>query len=184
MSVGRSRRLSSAVCWRWRAMRIGLNWFEVTLSATQMKVPVENVATTGGAPPRTPDAPHRIVQRRRQSSVRFLHLTDRPPSGVTEETLNVHDDPSFIKFAVEEGFADLLREKRFTVCRKHVGGTAYIFTSESLWPETYSFLRGLSFRGFYGFGPRADRWGLVLNYATSQRFKLTLEDARLQRMAL
>jgi len=52
-----------------------------------------------------------------------------------------------------------------------------------LWPSIYTFLRGISFRAFFFVSGPVGRWGIVLNYATSQRFCLTLEDETLRAMA-
>ncbi len=165
-------------------MKIALNWFEVTLPATEFRIGVTVVDGVTGEPPRMPDFPHRVVRRQDDTRYRFLHLTSTPPSDTAEESLHAVSDPSFVKIAVEEAFAQLLSRKDFTVRRQHVGCTAYITTSESQFPKIYTFFRGISFRCFYGFGPRPDRWGLILNYATSQRFCVTLEDPILRRMAV
>lgn len=165
-------------------MRIALNWYEVTLPTTELKVAVQVVEGVNGRPPKTPRHPHRVIQRQKESTFRFLHITNDPPSDAGEETLKTLDDPTFVKNAVEEGFARLLKEKGFMVCRQQVGSTAYIHTAESMFPKIYTFFRGLSFRCFYGFGPRPDRWGLILNYATSQRFCITLENAALRELAM
>jgi hypothetical protein len=164
-------------------MKLALNWFEVTLSGTEFKVAVEVVDSDNDEPPKTPHHVHRVVRRQNESTFRFLHLTNTPPSNTIEQTVNIFDDPSFVKIAVEEGFARLLKGNDFMICRQHVGCTAYIQTSESMFPKIYSFFRGISFRCFYGFGPRPGRWGLILNYATSQRFCITLEDPRLRELA-
>ncbi|MBI2806085.1 MAG: hypothetical protein HYX68_13980 [Planctomycetes bacterium] len=165
-------------------MKLALNWFEVTLPATEFKVAVEVVDGGRDEPPKTPHHAHRVVRRQNESTFRFLHLTNNPPSNTTEQALNIFDDPSFVKIAVEEGFARLLKGKEFIVCRQHVGCTGYTPTSESMFPNVYTFFRGVSFRSFYGFGPRPDRWGLILNYATSQRFCITLEDPQLRQLAI
>lgn len=165
-------------------MRIALNWFEVTLPTTEFTVGTQDVVVSSGQPPKAPTLPHRVVRRKTDQTFRFLHLTNDPPTEAPLQPLQALDDPSFVKIAVEEGFAGLLKSKGFLVCRQHVGSTAYIQTSESMFPKVYTFFRGVSFRSFYGFGPRANRWGLILNYATSQRFCLTLEDQKLRQLAL
>ena len=168
-------------------MRIALNWFEVTLPVATITVPVETVESAPSDDRSSPQRvryPHRVVQRRGPTGVRLLHLTDSPPAGTQEERIVASEDPGFLKIAIEEGFARLLGERGFMVNRKHVGGTAYIKTEESLWPEIYTFFRGLSFRAFYFLGGGVGRWGLVLNYVTSQRFCVTIADPHLRTMAL
>lgn len=165
-------------------MRLALNWFEVTLPATDFTIGVQVVEGVQGEPPKTPRLPHRVIRRQKDSTFRFLHLTNNPPSETRMESLHTLDDPSFIKLAVEEGFAQLLKGKDFLICRQHVGSTAYIPTTESMFPKVFTFFRGISFRSFYGFGPRPGRWGLILNYATSQRFCVTLEDPHLRQLAM
>lgn len=167
-------------------MRIALNWFEVTLPTTELAVPVEILATGQQGTlshPASPRYPHRVVQRREATAIRLLHVTDAPPSSTNVETINASDDPNFVKIAIEEGFARLLSEKGFAVYRKRIGGTAYLLTDESLWPDIYTFWRGLSFRAFYFRGANGVRWGIILNYATSQRFSVTLDDPRLRALA-
>ena len=165
-------------------MRIALNWFEVTLPVTEFKVGVQVVEFSSGELPKSPQLPHRVVRRQKDGTFRFLHLTSNPPSETTLESVQALDDPSFLKIAVEEGFARLVRSKDFLVCRQHVGCTAYVQTAESMFPKVFTFFRGISFRSFYGFGPRPGRWGLILNYATSQRFCVTLEDQKLRQLAM
>jgi hypothetical protein len=171
--------------WKPKTMKIALNWFEVTLPANEITVPVQTLPlpSPGESKPGRPWYQHRVVQRRGPANIRLLHLTDNPPGDTQEETLKAADDPTFVKIAVEEGFSQLLTEKGFAVHRRHVGGTAYRQTNESLWPSIYTFLRGISFRAFFFISGPVGRWGIVLNYATSQQFRLTLEDDTLRAMA-
>ena len=172
---------------REQTMRIALNWYEVTLPTSELVVAVQTVATAQQGEllmPKSPRYQRRVVQRRGGTAIRLLHVTDVPPSGTTVETINTNDDPNFVKIAIEEGFALLLAERGFSVHRKHVGSTACLQTDESLWPAVYTFWRGLSFRAFYFFGTTGVRWGIVLNYVTSQRFCVTLKDPRLRALAL
>jgi hypothetical protein len=167
-------------------MRIALNWFEVTLPTRELSVPVETLANAGQRSRSSDESvhyAHRIVQRRDGNQVRLLHVTDVPPNGTTVETILASDDANFVKIAVEDGFTRLLVEKGFAVHRKHVGGSAYLATNESLWPDIYTFWRGLTFRAFYFIGALGVRWGIILNYATSQRFAVTLSDPRLRGLA-
>ena len=168
-------------------MRVALNWFEITLPSMELAVPVHTVLTaehSAEQPHYCSHFAHRVVQRRGDTSVRLLHLTDVPPDCTKVESIKASEDPDFVKIAVEEGFARLLAGRGFSVYKRHVGGTAYRATEESLWPEIYSFWRGLSFRAFYLKESTRVRWGIILNYATSQRFMLTLADVKLQSFAL
>jgi len=167
-------------------MRIALNWFEVTLPTTELAVPVQTLATAQQGKlsnPETPRFAHRVVQRREETAIRLLHVTDVPPVGTTVVKFKAADDANFVKITVEEGFARLIAERGFTIHRKHVGGTGYLPTEESLFPDIYTFWRGLSFRAFYFLGANGVRWGIILNYATSQRFTLSLDDPRLRSLA-
>ena len=98
-----------------------------------------------------------------------------PPSGTTVETINTNDDPNFVKIAIEgDSPCCLLRgASQFTASTSGVRRTSR--PDESLWPAVYTFWRGLSFRAFYFFGTTGVRWGIVLNYVTSQRFCVTLK---------
>jgi hypothetical protein len=168
-------------------MRIALNWFEVTLPTTELAVPTQAVEPGEQSRTLTPKSRrygHRVVQRREGMTTRLLHVTDIPPNDTTVEMIKASEDASFVKIAIEEGFSQLLGERRYVVFRKQVGSNALLATDESLWPDIYTFWRGLSFRGFYFTGATGVRWGLILNYATSQRFTLTLDDSRLLALAL
>lgn len=166
-------------------MRIALNWFEVALPKPQLGVQVEVLQADAPADAqRRAHYPHRTLQRRDGWTVRYLHLTDKPVADLPIESLEVRTDPNFVKQAIEIGFAEALAAKAFEVHTYHIGGRGYLVTSDSLFPDVYSLLRGMSYRAFFGFGGPSPRWGLILNYATSQRFSLSLQHPELRAMAI
>lgn len=168
-------------------MKIAINWFEVTLPTSDLAVPVQRYAPKGdstGSPSKLPRYAHRVIQRRDDDHIRLLHITDSPPDETQIEILRASADPNFVKLAVEESFSNRLTEQGFTVYGRHVGRNAYRLTDESLWADIYTFLRGLEFRAFYFMGTNGLRWGIVLNYATSQHFSPSLEDLELRKLAI
>lgn len=168
-------------------MKIAINWFEITLPTTDLAVPVQTCAAKDGSTASSSKIPryaHRVIQRRGDGNIRLLHITDSPPEGTQMETLRASDDPNFVKLVVEESFSHRLTQQGFSVYGRHVGRNAYRLTEESLWDDIYTFLRGLEFRAFYFMGTNGLRWGIVLNYATSQHFSLSLEDLELRKLAI
>ncbi|MGA2497718.1 MAG: hypothetical protein ABSH20_08250 [Tepidisphaeraceae bacterium] len=166
-------------------MAVAINWFEVLLSTNKLSIPMQSFRCGRGGMPARVRIAHRTIQRRQDANtVRVLHLTDDPPPGTSVEPFDADDDPSLAKAAIEAGFTGLLHSKDFLVYPHRVGGSAYFPTELSAHRDVYTFYRGLEYRCFFGFGGRSHRWGLVLNYATSQRFCVSLADQTMQRLAI
>jgi hypothetical protein len=168
-------------------MKIAINWFEVTLPSIEFVVPVQTLgqdALSESNRSKKPRFAHRVVQRKDAGRIRLLHITNSAPPDTTLETITALDDPGFTKLVIEEAFANRLLHQGFAVIRKHVEHSAYQNTTESSFVDVYTFLRGLEFRSFYLAGRTGLRWGVVLNYITSQQFAQTLASPELSKFAI
>lgn len=168
-------------------MNIAINLFEVTLPSIEFEVPCQPLPRVQEGETNSREKPrfnYRVVQRTEGHESRLLHVTDTPALELEIERVNGQDDPHFVKILIEEALANRLISKKFSVRRKHVESSAYMETKESIFEEIYTFYRGLSFRSFYISTQQMTRWGIVLNYLTSHRFKQSLASSDLSTFAI
>jgi hypothetical protein len=166
-------------------MAVAINWFEVLLPSNTLLVPTQVVDAPEGVPAIPGETPHRTVQRRRdENTVTIFHLCPDIPADCEPQPMPVDDEPNIVKLIIELAFAHSLRERGCLINMKHVGGAAYFRTEQSAAPDVYTFYKGIDFKCFFGFGNKSHRWGMVLNFATSQRFRISLVDEQLQSLAI
>lgn len=164
---------------------LAINWFEVLLSDTVAEIPVEHLAAQAPIPRRKKSIEYRTLTRNADDNTIVYHITASLPQNTTIEEVDFEENPSLARYAIEHGFAARLRETGFEVRLRHVGGVGYRIADTSPLPDIYQPTAGVEFRCFYGFNrDEPQRWGLILNYTSGQRFTVSLADETLQSLAL
>lgn len=159
---------------------LAINWFEVMLPKFEYEMQVEAVAAKESV--RIKKLGHRTIWRQGHLYHVVGHRLDNSRADVKIVSLKNH--PTIASYAIEDGFANKMAKNKFDVRLSHVGGTAVKEVNlPSEFQDIYTSLDGLAFRCFFGFGDSPDRWGLILRYITRHRFRLTLEDSNMRRIA-
>jgi len=165
---------------------VTINWFEVFLPSSRCTIAFET-----RAPQRDGTRTQTSVECRtvfNWSEGKLYYISSSPPPALSTAEIDLQRYPTLANHAIERGLARRLQEKGFQTFFEHVGGCAYTSTDQSLHPDVYETMEGIRFRSFYGFGPTeaqgTQRWGLVLNFSTRQRFKVSLADSLLRELAI
>jgi len=166
---------------------IGLNWFEVYISASRLTFHHRDLAKGEEAPPTSRDW-YTVYRRQKDGSVRLFYLS---PGIIASEnplpTLELEPgrDPDLTQRAIDFGYAGKLREAGYEVRTSKVGSKAFRALHGSPFPDVFSLKEGLAFRAFF-FRNNGDspRWGIVQSYATSQQFNVNLADPLLRSLSI
>ena len=163
-------------------MRLAINWFRISLPSSSLEIPAERLPLA--AEPRLVRYQHRTLSRQDNDRLIIYHFTETPPPSTTPHYVAAKDDPSLINLLIEDGFSQSLRAKHFRVRTGYVGAEGHCPTGRSIIPELYEFLKGISYRAFMIWGHTSPEWGLILNFSTTQRFIVSLEDHYIRERAL
>jgi hypothetical protein len=163
-------------------MKLAINWFQLSLSSGSLEIPAERI-TEGDDLPRARHH-HRTLTRVADDVRIIYHFLEAPPPNTTLQAITVSDDPHLVNVLIEHAFSESLRSKHFRVVTGHVGAEGFYRTNRSTVPELYEFMKGLGYRAYMIKRRSTHEWGLILNFTTSQRFTISLEDPRMRQRAI
>ncbi len=162
---------------------VAINWFAASFSNQKVSIPYSSFADNERYPRGEKTLAHTTVLVKREN--RIYHLIESGEfDGIAD--LDFQEVPDVAKFALEQGFARKLIQEKFELAfrKVKVGGRGYYDTAKSIRPNIYRSIEGIGFRSFYFKTDEKYKFGLVLNYISSQRFVVSLEEKPLQQIAL
>lgn len=157
---------------------LALNWFEVHIPSGPLEFPFEEV---GEQDLERPNVPYTTVLRSAER-VRY-HFTTHPAPLLPTKSVDPRYDPGLISRLIEDSFGDSCLQAGFELRSRGRSRVALRPSLQSAFPDVYQCLDGVSFRCHYFLGDGTVKWGLVLSYAVSQRFVVSLEDDAIQEIA-
>jgi hypothetical protein len=166
---------------------IAINWFGLSFSLPVATVGVAVYERSAELPRRIRTNDHRTVLKRGDDDTRIYHIGRNAPITLQAADIALGSPPDDIpRILIEMSFADALRNAKFDTHFRHVGGLASRPGRASSRPAVFELREGFAFRAF-SFredAPEDVRWGLVLNYLTSQRFVISLAHPVLRKYSL
>jgi len=164
---------------------LGINWFETHFSPALLRCYVQTFDDPEQSREVRDALDCPVAARFETGEVKLYAITANPPDGFEISEISVDQAPGVVQKMVKEGFGQTLRTLGFETFRRKVDDEALISTDRSVIPDTYTFKHGFKYRVYYGFKNRTSyRWGLILNYTTSQSFTSSLAADALRTFAV